>query len=101
MSTYNLSNSKLPPHLVEIVRALQRVLGDRSYDFLLIGASARDIVLDSIHELGVSRSTQDVDFAVYVPEWGRYDELLRRLTDSGLFQPTEVTHKVSERWYWD
>lgn len=94
MSSYNLSNSKLPPHLLEIIRALQEILGEQAYNFLLIGATARDLVLDSIYELGISRATEDVDFAVYVPEWGRYEEIMRKLTNSGIFQPTKVTHKL-------
>ncbi len=94
MISYNLSNNKLPSHLREIIQALQDILGRQAYDFLLIGASARDIVLDSIYELGVSRMTEDVDFAVYVPEWGSYEEVLQKLTSSSIFQSTKVPHKL-------
>lgn len=35
---------------------------------MLIGATARDIIMDGIYDLGVSRMTADVDFAVFVPK---------------------------------
>ncbi len=94
MSSYNLSNSKLPPHLLEIIQALQEILGDQAYDFLLIGASARDLIMDTIYDLGINRATEDVDFAVYVPEWGAYESILQKLVNSEIFQPTKVTHKL-------
>jgi predicted nucleotidyltransferase len=94
MSSYNLSSNKIPPHLLEIIRSFQEILGEQAYDFLLIGASARDLIMDTIYDLGVSRSTEDVDFALYVPEWGIYKEILQKLIDSGQFQPTKATHKL-------
>ena len=94
MSFYNLSNNKLPPHLLEIIQSIQEILGVQSYDFLLIGASARDLIMDTIYNLGISRATEDVDFAVYVPEWGAYESLVQKLIGSGLFQLTNVTHKL-------
>jgi predicted nucleotidyltransferase len=94
MSTYNLSSDKIPPHIISIVKGLKEVLGDQAYDFLLIGATARDIILDGIYDLGVSRLTADVDFAVYVPEWENYRTMLVRLTGSGRFSKTNATHKL-------
>ncbi len=94
MSTYNLSNNKVPAHLLQIIEAFQTVLGDRAYDFILIGASARDLVMDSIHELGLSRLTKDVDFALYVPEWSEYTHIRTRLIDSGKFSATKIIHKL-------
>jgi hypothetical protein len=43
MSTNNLSTDKISPHIISFVKGLEDVLGDQAYDFLLIGATARDI----------------------------------------------------------
>ena len=94
MSTYNLSSDKIPAHITEIIRNLGEILGDQRYDFMLIGATARDLILDGIHGLGISRLTADVDFAVFVPEWGEYIGMMNKLIDSGKFAPTKVTHKL-------
>ncbi|WP_439699278.1 hypothetical protein ACFGVS_13675 [Mucilaginibacter sp. AW1-7] len=94
MSTYNILSNKIPSYLLEIIDSLQKVLGRQSYDFLLIGASARDLIMDTIYDLGVSRMTRDVDFALYVPEWDTYKQTIQKLIDSGLFSPTKTTHKL-------
>ena len=94
MSSYSLSNNKLPPHLLQIIHSMKEILGEQAYDFLLIGASARDLIMDTIYDLGISRSTEDVDFALYVPEWSSYEKVLQKLIGSGLFQPTKATHKL-------
>lgn len=94
MSTYNLSSNKVPSHLLKIIEAFQTILGDRAYDFILIGASARDLIMDSIHELGLSRLTKDVDFALFVPEWNDYTYIRARLIDSGKFSATKIIHKL-------
>jgi predicted nucleotidyltransferase len=94
MSTYNLLNNKIPEHILEIIKAFQQILGDQAYDFLLIGASARDLIMDGVYELGISRLTKDVDFALYVPEWNNYHIILEKLLNSGLFSSTRITHKL-------
>lgn len=80
--------------MLEIIQTLQEILGKQAYDFLLIGASARDLIIDTIYDLGISRSTEDVDFAIYVPEWDAYEKVLQKLIASGHFQSTKITHKL-------
>jgi predicted nucleotidyltransferase len=94
MSTYSLLNNKIPHHILEIINAFQKILGEQAYDFLLIGASARDLILDGIHDMGSGRLTNDVDFALYVPEWKDYQTVCEKLISSGLFSATKITHKL-------
>jgi predicted nucleotidyltransferase len=94
MNTYNLLSNKIPAQILEIIAAFQQILGDQAYDFLLIGASARDLIMDGIYELGISRLTNDVDFALYVPEWNDYDQVFEKLIASRQFTATRITHKL-------
>jgi predicted nucleotidyltransferase len=94
MNTYNLLSNKIPPHLLEIITAFQEVLGEKAYDFLLIGASARDLIMDGIYNLGIRRMTKDVDFALFVPEWDDYHSVREKLMASGRFTATRITHKL-------
>ncbi len=94
MNTYNLSSDKIPPHITIITRVIKDILGEQAYDFMLIGATARDIIMDGIYDLGVSRMTADVDFAVFVPEWDNYARLMNKLIASGSFTATQTTHKL-------
>lgn len=94
MNTYNLPTDKVPAELSEVVQAIQDILGDQAYDFLLIGAAARDLILDGQYGLGTGRKTLDVDFAIFVPEWGTYQELMEKLLGSGMFEPTQIKHRL-------
>ncbi|HWW40964.1 hypothetical protein [Pedobacter sp.] len=97
MSIYNLPTNKIPLHLKKVIQAIQEILGEKAYDFMLIGATARDLILDGQYNLGIGRATLDIDFAIYVPEWDSYEEMIKRLLSSGLFSPTKVTHKLMFR----
>ncbi|MES2456302.1 MAG: hypothetical protein V4594_12205 [Bacteroidota bacterium] len=68
MSTFNLPTDKIPDNLRQVVIAIQEILDEKAYDFILIGATARDLILDGQYNLGAGRVTLDVDFALYVPE---------------------------------
>lgn len=94
MSIFNLRTDRIPEHLREILQAIQLLLGEEAYDFLLIGATARDLILDGINDLGVGRKTLDVDFAIYVPEWRNYEGIIDKLLSSGMFSATEVKHRL-------
>jgi predicted nucleotidyltransferase len=94
MNTYNLSSDKIPQHIINIIKSLKEILDKQAYDFILIGATARDIIIDGIYDLGISRLTADVDFAVFVPEWDNYTSMMNKLINSGRFSPTKATHKL-------
>ena len=78
----------------DIVMAMQQVLDTDAYDFLLIGATARDLILDSWYELGPGQMTLDVDFAIYVPEWESYELIISKLIGSGKFKSTSIQHRL-------
>lgn len=44
-------------------------------DYVLIGATARDILLTHVFGVAVYRATRDVDFAVAVPGWQTFDHI--------------------------
>ena len=94
MNTFNLPTDKIPDHLRQVVIAIQEILGDKAYDFILIGATARDLILDGQYNLGAVRVTLDVDFALYVLEWDSYEEKISTLLASGRFSATRVMHKL-------
>jgi len=94
MNTYNLPTDKIPEHVREIVLTMQEVLAAKAYDFLLIGATARNLIMDSWYDLGPGQITMDVDFAIYVPEWESYHLTLSKLVKSGKFSTTPIQHRL-------
>lgn len=65
---------------------------------MLVGAAARDLLLQHQHGITPPRKTTDVDFAFAVPDWPAYEALTAKLIVSGLFEPdTKIQHRLRSR----
>lgn len=77
----------LDPRLDRLLRDLDGLFRSRSFDYLLTGGMAREILLHYGHGCATGRATQDVDFAVTLPCWEAYEALRSALVDTGTFRP--------------
>lgn len=92
---HDLSANKDFARLAEIVAELQAVAAPMGTGFILIGATARDVMLKLYGQEAV-RATEDADFAFMVETWAQFDALRRALLKSGRFKPDEqqAVHKL-------
>lgn len=61
--------------LASVVQSLQVVAQPLGVDYFLMGAAARDLMLRHAHNIAPSRLTEDVDFAVSVPDRPSFESL--------------------------
>lgn len=82
--------------LARVVRALHAVAAPLGVEFFLMGAAARDLVLQHAYGIQMRRATEDVDFAVMVRDWNAYDALRTALIRGGEFsaRPGPATHRL-------
>lgn len=59
----------------------------------VVGATARDIVLEHIHGIRPPVATADVDFGVVVENWEQFERLREKLLEGGEFAATDKTFK--------
>lgn len=64
---------------------IARAARARDLLFIVVGATARDIVLWHVHGIRTSRATRDLDFAVAVRDWPQFNELVAALVATGRF----------------
>jgi predicted nucleotidyltransferase len=85
--------------LASLVQALQVVARPRGIDHFLMGAAARDLMLVYAHNIPPSRKTEDVDFAVSVPDWPTFETLRAALPGSGHFseRSEKAIHKLRHK----
>jgi predicted nucleotidyltransferase len=57
---------------VEIFDTIHQAVSQLGIPFLVVGASARDLVLHHAHGVEIIRASRDIDFAVQVESWGAY-----------------------------
>jgi len=74
------------PDLPSVLKAVAEACGKMEADFFLIGALARDVLLEHIYETEVPLTTGDVDIAVAVEGWQAYEDLRRALAEEHGFE---------------
>lgn len=77
----------------ELCAILAHIAGGLDIPFILVGATARDLILQ--HQNRSSpRGTRDVDFGVRVRDWAEYEKLWQALVDTGKFAPARTVHTL-------
>lgn len=76
MSLHSIrADRPVDPITVEILREVATAAQAEGIDHMLVGATARDVLLTHVFGLEARRATYDVDFAVAVKNWAHFDAL--------------------------
>jgi len=75
------------PVLLDILSEIQAVAGALGCAYLLVGATARDMLMTHVFGLESRRATHDVDFAIALDDWARFDTLKAALVATDSFAP--------------
>ena len=59
-----------------------------------MGALARDLLLEYVHGIRAPQATRDVDVAVAVQDWARYEQLIDALKNTYRFEPTNWPYRL-------
>jgi len=71
------------PLLIEILKKLSVTFQNVNTEFLVIGATARDIILQVLADVSSERKTRDLDLAIAIPDWKNYEILTETLLREG------------------
>ncbi len=93
MNTLNLSG-KIDSKSIAIYSAIDKAIRKMGISYMVVGASARDLVLHYGYGARVKRATADIDFGIQVPDWKTFDVLRNKLIASN-FQETKSQHCLS------
>lgn len=85
--------------LASVVQALEAAAQPLGIEYFLIGAAARDLMLWHAHKIDPTRLTEDVDFAVSVPDWTAFEALRAALLATGDFteRSRRAIHKLHHK----
>jgi predicted nucleotidyltransferase len=89
--SFNLSG-RLDSSLVEVLGVINEVANSLSLPFFVIGAMARDIVLEYCHSVRSSRGTRDLDIGIRVADWEEFRRLSAGLIGTGRFKEAREPH---------
>lgn len=92
---YKLSNS-LPTDRLEMLVRFRQIAEAQGVQFLLVGATVRQLILTCHYGIEERRKTQDLDFGVMLSDWDCYERLAHALETSGGFrQNSDRPHEFS------
>ena len=87
---YNISSSTFEnPLLKPLLEELTGYFKSIQTKFFVIGATARDIIMD-IHGEKSGRATRDLDIAIAVPDWNKYQQIENGLQQIGSFKKDKL-----------
>ena len=93
-----ISSEKLNnPYLVDLLGRLSASFLKMNRDFFVIGATARDIVVQQLLDMSSRRKTRDLDLAIAITNWQEFDEVKEALVADG-FEKDPNKH---QRFYYD
>ena len=95
----NISSEKIGnPLLVELLKKLTCCFDGMGQTFFVIGATARDIILQQLASTSSNRKTRDLDVAIAIPDWQAFDRITGTLVAEGF---DKDPHKHQRFYYGD
>jgi predicted nucleotidyltransferase len=78
-------SKKIDKSYVDVIRELNKATDLLSIPFFIIGAMARDFIMEYFYSIGVTRMTNDIDIGIRVASWKKFDDLVDALIKTGKF----------------
>ncbi|GHT52639.1 hypothetical protein AGMMS49982_13410 [Bacteroidia bacterium] len=63
------------PLLIDLLKKLVNYFAGLDLPFFVIGATARDIIMQQMIDTASQRKTQDLDIAIAIPNWEKFEEV--------------------------
>lgn len=88
----------LSPVMLKVLHALANVSENQCIPYVIIGASARDILMTHVFGIDAGRATRDVDLAIALENWEQFDAIKAKFVERGDFtQASGQTYRLHYR----
>ena len=87
-------SEKLDNSYIAAIKEIKKVSDSLKISFFIVGALARDIIMEYFYEIKAPRMTMDIDLGVRVTSWKQFNELINTLELSGEFKKLKEKHRV-------
>ena len=84
------------PLLIELLRKLTDSFGRMDREFYVIGATARDSIVQQLRDTASTRRTKDLDIAIAIPDWDAFEQIKDGLVADGF----KKSNDMYQRFYY-
>lgn len=81
------------PLLLELLRKLTDSFNKMGREFYVIGATARDIVMQQLLDTESRRRTRDLDIAIAIPDWDTFEQVKQKLIADGFEKSMDMQQR--------
>jgi len=82
---------------VTVFKEIDRIARRLGIPFFVVGATARDIIFEHIHDIKPRRATVDIDIGVFLADWDQFQNLKEGLIKAANFNQDRQTHRLISR----
>jgi len=87
-------SGKLDNSYIAAIKEIKKITDSLKIPFFIVGALARDIIMEYFYEIKAPRMTMDIDLGIRVSSWNQFDQLINTLELSGDFKKLKERHRV-------
>jgi predicted nucleotidyltransferase len=87
-------SGKIDKGAVSALGRIYQISSSMNIPFFIVGATARDILLEVHYGIGSKRATVDIDIAVFIENWDQFKRLKEALTGVPDFTPTKDIQRL-------
>jgi len=87
-------SGKISETTVTILIEIERIAVKLDFPFFVVGATARDIILEHQFDIKPSRATIDIDIGVIVSKWDQFELLKDELLSLSEFNPSKQKQRL-------
>ena len=87
-------STKIDQAIATILTELAELTADNDIEFFVVGAMARDMILEFGFGIKAGRATRDIDFGIRVADWQEFERLVNLLTDNKWHGPNQQQHRL-------
>lgn len=91
--SFDLSG-KIDKDTINALLAIKEAADSLSIAFFVVGAAARDIILEHCYNIKPHRATLDIDIGIKVADWEQFNNLLQALLSSDNFSDTKEKQRI-------
>lgn len=87
-------SERIDSSVVVIYSTIAQAVNALGVDFFIVGATARDLILDSAYNMPPLRRTMDIDIGVRIKSWEHFESLKNNLILTGKFTTTSELQRI-------
>lgn len=87
-------SEKIDRFFIDFYTSIEAVSNELGINYMVVGATARDHILELIHGVRPARATKDIDLRINIKSWEEFRLIREALIETGRFAATSTLQRL-------